>query len=669
MQRFTRIFIALSLFGLGANLFFYRAFTLVSFALFEALFLTFILVTAKKIHRSVWILVALFLCATLIILLRSTTVVLGLGAVFIIASVLNTWYVGIREKGYFSNITEVLFTPLFSLFTYIRMIFMMLTPKIFMSLFGNITQALSNRSKHSKIISVVFGIIISIPILTILIGFFASADPVYYSYVQKVFSPEFIRQIPWRIFLTIFVVILAIPLILPDIRHIYFSPGNILTRLHISREMTIVMAGVALVMASFILVQWKYIFVAVSAETQLSQYGVATYAEYVTRGFLELIRVSFFIYILLWFGLSALRNTQFKPKFLTVLQLIVLGEFMIILVSIFRRVYLYQLYHGLTLIRVYGTVFLILLSFMTITLLIRHFSQKSKIAYFEGVFILLLFVSIGFWNAEKFIAVQDPPTVNKHVDYVYLSRMSPDGVDGWIKSFIYVDTVLKKYENQEGVLDETARKEIAYTNYILRKLSLNYQELSIRQATQDEFKDYFYSVYHFQKKQLQKEIDELAIFKSTPNDQSWIESRAKDSRRSIALLDELEKYYRTKERIDSMDVADIRISMWNQDLPTFDQFSSPYLHSLYESQAVYYDKNHPNWYQKTIVDEVSSYSKLDRLYLFNKAEKNAYMRLQSEVRIENLLKMQERYYKLQEKIESQNERNYSVDISFDSPLL
>ena len=380
MQRFTRIFIALSLFGLSANLFFYQAVTLVSFVLFGALFLTFILISAKKINRSMWILIALFLCATLIILLRSTTVVLALGAAFLIASVLNTWYVSSRENEYFSNITEVLFTPLFSLFTYIRTFFVMVTPKIFMSLFGNITQALSNRSKHSKIVSVVFGIIISIPILTILIGFFASADPVYYSYVQKVFSPEFIRQIPWRIFLTIFVVILAIPLILPDIRHIYFSPGTILTRLHISREMTIVMAGVAVVMASFILVQWKYIFVAVSAETHLSQYGVATYAEYVTRGFLELIRVSFFIYILLWFGLSALRNTQFKPKFLTVLQLIVLGEFMIILVSIFRRVYLYQLYHGLTLIRVYGTVFLILLSFMTITLLIRHFSQKFNSA-------------------------------------------------------------------------------------------------------------------------------------------------------------------------------------------------------------------------------------------------------------------------------------------------
>jgi len=291
------------------------------------------------------------------------------------------------------------------------------------------------------------------------------------------------------------------------------------------------------------------------------------------------------------------------------------------------------------------------------------------IAYVEGGFILLLFVSIGFWNAEKFIALQDPPTVNKHVDYVYLSRMSADGVDGWIKSFIYADAVLKKYENQQGVLDETARKEIAYTNYILRKLALNYQELSIRQGTQDEFKKYFYSVYNFQKKQLQKEVDELTIYKPTQDDLGWKENRVKESIRSIVLLDELENYYRTNERRDSTDFADIRISMWNQDLPTFDQFSSPYLHSLYESPLVYYDKNHPNWYQKTIVDEVNSYSKLDRLYLFNKAEKNAYKRLQKEVSIENLLKLQERYYKLQEKIESQNERNYSVDISFDSPLL
>lgn len=615
-----------------------------------------------------WILGLTALFGVSVLFTRSTAVVQIGTVLFLLATVLTTWYVSSRTEGSFASLTQVVLSPLFAGMTYIRMGFSLLVPNVLKLLYGRVVSLLSNNSQHSRITSSFIGLLIAIPVVTILVGMFAAADPIYYSYVQKIFSPEFLREIPWRIILTILIIISALPLVLPNTKHVFFSPGYILSRLQVTRELTIVMLSVAIVIASFIIVQWPYIFVSVGAETDLSAYGVATYAEYVQKGFIELLRVSAFIYILLWLGLSAIRHSTHKPKWLFAIQLVVATQFFIILLSIFRRVYLYQLYHGLSLIRVYGTFFLIWLTILTITLVARHFTKRFRLAYIEGLAIIALFFIIGIWNVERYIVLNHPPTVNKQIDYVYLSRLSPDGVDGWILAYKHAQEVLNRYSNIDGELDAHARKEIAYANYELKRITYNYQQLALKQSTPEEFEVYLSEVISFQKRQLLKESNQLSVYQSKPED-TWIPGRIKDTNRMIGMLDELETSFTKKETTHAKDYVDVSVQSWF-DLPQYNPDPVPALASFYDGGIIYAPPQNVQWYQKTIVDTyLLSNTWIDRLFRSNSGEKRAWKRIQMEIPLGDIHTMQDQYFTLQERIEKQGSRNYEQDISLDSPLL
>ncbi|CAN5186919.1 hypothetical protein BH09PAT2_BH09PAT2_02200 [soil metagenome] len=667
MNRLSRVLASLIFLGICGNIFFYRTVSTLWFGLFFFAYLIFIIATARYIHKSIWILSICAAFALSVIATRLTAVVQLISVLFLIATVFTTWYVGTREEGSFASLTQVLLTPLFSILTYIRMAFSLLAPNVVKQLYGRIVQLLSNSTQHSRLTSGVMGILIAIPVVTILVGMFAAADPIYYSYVQKIFSQDFLTEIPWRIVLTVLIIISALPLVLPNTRKVFFSPGYALSRLQITRELTIVMFSVALVIASFIIVQWPYIFVSVGVETDLSSYGVATYAEYVQKGFIELLRASAFIYILMWLGLSAIRYSAHRPKWLFAIQLFVAAEFGIILLSIFRRVYLYQLYHGLTLIRVFGTFFLVWLTIMSLTLVARHFSKRFRFAYIEGMALILLFFVIGMWNVEQYIALNHPPTVNKHIDHVYLSRMSADGFDGWVMAYVQAKQVLAKYSATSGQLDAHARKEISYSYYILQKLNLNYQSLAMKQSTSEEFEAYTHEVIVFQKNQLQKEKAALQIYPSKP-EETFAPRRIKDITSLITLLDELESSLKHKETKHTKEYTDIRINRW-MDLPQYQGNQVPALDSMYDS-TIYFPPAQSGWQYKTIVDDyLRADSWLDRMFIYNSSERLAFERIQKEIPLTDLHSMQAEYFNLQDRIEKQGDRTYEQDISLDSPLL
>ncbi len=668
MNRLSRVLTAIILFGLCANVFFYRVVSPLWFGLLFFSYLLFVLATARHIHRSLWILVGTAVYAVLVLATRSTEFVQVVSVLSLVAILFIVWYTSTRRESPFASLTQVLFTPAFAVFTYIKTALTLVNPAVVKHLYARVVSTLANTTQHSRVVSLFIGLLIAVPIITVLVGMFAAADPIYYSYVKKIFSPSFLSQIPWRIILTIIIIISTFPFVLPNTRHVFFSPGYLLSRLQMTREFTIVMGAVAIVMASFIVIQWPYIFVSVAAETDLSAYGVETYAEYVQKGFIELLRVSAFIYILLWFGLSAIRHSDRRPQWLFATQLVVLAEFVVLLLSIFRRVYLYQLHHGLTLIRVYGTFFLIWLTIMALMLLARHFSRRFRFAYVEGFAILALLFVVGYWNVERYIVLNHPPTVNKKVDYVYLSRMSADGVDGWVAAFEHTRQVLAQYEENQGELDAHARKEIAYSYYILKKLNYNYQQLVLQQATPQEFKSYLAAIVAFQKKQLKKEIADVNAYKITSKEnEQWSLERIKENERLIAMLDTLEHTNPAEVGTHTTDYTDVRMNSW-VDLPRYENNLSPIRHSFYES-FVHYPEQYSRM-NSTIVDNYFLENNwLDRVMKFNSSKRLAFTRIQHEIPLGALHTMQEQYFRLEERIKRQESRTYEQDISLDSPLL
>jgi len=636
------VLVALFLLFVFGNLFFFRVITPFAFGLFILGLQAFVLITAKNRHKSMWFLGLTAVFAVGVLGVRAGNFVRGQSIVILLTTLSVIWYQSLSNSGKISSFTDVFLSPLFAGLTYIKKSFMLLFPKTLTALYRRGVMIFGSKEAHSKTVSTLVGIGLAIPITVILLAMFSASDPIYYSYVKKIISPEFLTELPWRIVFSIILICVSLPLVFPDVKRIAVSPGQILGRFKFSRELTIVMGVTALVIASFIAIQWPYIFANVRAETDLSQFGVATYAEYVKKGFVELLRACVFIYGLIWMGLTALRQIrENKSKLLTILQWVVMGEFLVVLVSIFRRVYLYQSLHGLTLIRIYGALFLVWLLFMTITIAGRHVTNKIRFGLWEGIFTLLIFVVIGTWNAEKYIAIQFPPTVNHRIDYVYLSRLSADGADGWVMAYNHAKQIILQYFAETGNLDKNARREIAYAYYIIRNMTYRYFVNMPKYADKAEYVKYTDAVLKFQEERLSQEHLELTLYKRRP-DENWVASR----------MGEIEKMKKSQN-----------ISIYQQNaLPVFENSNSPTLQSFYDSYQSAKTTNN-------LIDKYEKIKNLDRVYMLNSSEMDGFLMMKEKIPLTELHELQIKYYELYNRIATQQERDYEKDISLESPLL
>jgi hypothetical protein len=329
--------------------------------------------------------------------------------------------------------------------------------------------------KIGPIFGLVRGLVIGVPIALVLLVLM-SADPIFYTRTSaflKVFSGEF-----WgHLVFSIFALAILLPFAWMKVKKVNLDflpelPSMVL-------ETRVVLGIVALIMGAFLIVQWPYVFASVSREVDLSRFGVATYSEYVRRGFAEFLAVAVIVYGVLVIGRWTLRKGG------AVLQLAVWSEFMIFLVSVFRRISLYQQYHGLSLVRVYGGLFLLTFCGLAITLLLRH-CLKCRWIVVEASWILLVVLMTGYLRAENLIARYDPPTVNGRVDYVYLSRMSSDGVAGWLKSYEYASKILNSAVVQKKPYDLNQRRDIIYSGWVLENLSQSQEYLDRKYDTQKD---------------------------------------------------------------------------------------------------------------------------------------------------------------------------------------
>jgi len=104
----------------------------------------------------------------------------------------------------------------------------------------------------------------------------------------------------------IFILFLAPLLIMKANR--YVSPLGWLVKVNFAREMIVVTSMVVLVMGTFLVVQWPYVFANVTLETDLSKFGVAPYSEYVKRGFVDLLKVVSLVFATAWMGVLINKN-------------------------------------------------------------------------------------------------------------------------------------------------------------------------------------------------------------------------------------------------------------------------------------------------------------------------------------------------------------------------
>lgn len=409
-------------------------------------------------------------------------------------------YLLILKKPFFDGVLDIISVPVEITFQYIFSGFrvlgkLMSLDKVQFSAFhGKI-------SLKGPALTIVRGLVFSLPICFVLLAILSVADPIYANAVSNFFTniTRLFDSKTWvEIFnrFTVLVVILAI--LIPYVgismttnnsKHIARS---LLDKLNYVSEWAIVTFFVALILGSFLAVQWPYVFANVAFETDLSKLGVATYSEYVRRGFGELLLASLLVYVVVWFGYLQTRKQEIASgvsKTLFYLQQFVLAEFVIFLISLFRRDYLYILYHGLSNIRIYGGLFLIYVAGLTLVLLLR-FWKKFAWVKVEVILTAAFLSTLMLFNAEDFLSRFGLPTVNKRVDYIYLSSTSADGYHGWKKAFDNASLVLTSaYSNPEFVNREQ-RREIAYSGMIATNLLRHYGQLASNFGTLEDKKEY-----------------------------------------------------------------------------------------------------------------------------------------------------------------------------------
>lgn len=564
-------------------------------------------------------------------------------SVFSFASAMTLYvYVYILSSEIFMvrSLFELILAPFYFLGTYIKTFFRTLKI-IFTGDFKQIGLEKSQSGKKFFAQSLIIGLGIGLFVIGVLISMLSSADPIFASFIRKIVSADFLQNLFLRVVLSFFLLFLLLPYVILKRKSLFNSPLSLFKKINFVNEMTVVMILVILVMGVFLAIQWPYVFVKVPFETDLSKFGVATYSEYVRKGFVELLKVSLFVYGLIWAGLIILRESQFKKSALKYIQLILLGEFFVFLFSIFRRVWLYQSYHGWSLIRIYGSFFLFWIFGISIFLALRHFWQK-RFVIGEILFTVAVVFVIGLFNVESFIVNNHPPTVNKKVDYVYLSRLSADGYEGWEKAFNTAKKTIEKYQFKKGDLNRDERKEIAYAGIIIRELSGNYRDLVKEYGSLDAQKKYLLSILNFQRE---------GNYKGYGND----------------YLNEVKDKI-NKDEINYKDVfGTINISTSEEKY----KFSTYKVGFAYTNQSFYDIYNYSYYPFKTKKNSKNKDSKLDRFFTWNSSKVRAYKRMIKDGRHNELLQLQGKYFELYRRILSQpqNERDFDMDISLSSPLL
>ncbi len=518
--------------------------------------------------------------------------------------------------------------------------------------------------------SMLLGLGVGLPIAFVLLILLSGADPIFGTLVKQFFAGINLGRLPAHLIFSLFLFAVLLPLAFLKLTQVFIP--QIKFRISLVHEMSVVMGLVATVIGLFLLVQWQYIFVNVAFETDLSKFGVATYSEYVRRGFIELIFISLIIYCLIWAGLIIQRNHQQGRSWLQYFQIIVLAEFAVFLFSVFRRIDLYQQYHGWSLVRIYGGITLVFISFFAATLLGRHFMKKRWIIA-ETIFTMLLILFIGFFNSEDFIVKNHPPTVNKRIDYVYLSRMSSDGYTGWLKAYEYANNILKQ---DKSFYNRDDRRNLAYAGAVVSQLMENHFFLLQQVGSAAQIKSFYQTALAQlleRNKIVGDEIKQLLLQTSSlsqPN--TTLETEARNLNTRISQLEESINQLNQSAN-DKELVLPFTIDVQNYSYPnafsicdiTVQPESLTYLNYYHSCSKTFFILR-PKTYSLT-----KNIDQLDRLFVWNLSDQHAFQQMETKIPLTKLIDLQKAYFLQVDQVLNQpkEEQDFEVDISSRTPLL
>ncbi len=314
-------------------------------------------------------------------------------------------------------------------------------------------------------LSVLRGILLAVPVLILFIVLLSSADMIFAQSLEKLLGNFQFENIKDYLYRGIRVLLIAY-IFAGLIKHAAFRSkqekvyGNEKPQ-HKSflgfTESTIILGSVLLLFGVFIAIQFRYLFF---GESNITFTGF-TYSEYARRGFGELVAVAV-LSLLLMQGLSLMVKREAGPqkKIFDGLLIGLVGTILIILVSAFQRLLLYESAYGFSQLRTYAHVFMIWLGILIIAVLIFEIRKQPQI--FANLILIVLVgftVSLNLMNVDGFIVRQNirRTAEGEGLDVPYLASLSADGVPALVDAY-------SASESSPAIQDEIGAVLVCYSS-------------------------------------------------------------------------------------------------------------------------------------------------------------------------------------------------------------
>lgn len=294
-----------------------------------------------------------------------------------------------------------------------------------------------------KVWPVVRGILIAIPVVAIFAALLASADLIFSQRLEAFIELFRLEDLPEYIFRGVY--ILAAAYALAGIflhaasessdEKLTGASGPVVPPFLGFTESAIVLGSVLALFTAFVIIQFQYFFGG-QANIHLDGY---TYSEYARRGFGELVLVAFFSLMLILVA-SAItrRSSRTERGVFSALGIGIVVLVLIMLISAFQRLVLYESAYGFSRLRTYTHVFMIWLALLLVAVGILELLQRERAFALTVLLASAGFVvSLGLVNVDGFIVRQN---VNRTLageafDASYLTELSYDAVPALAQAY------------------------------------------------------------------------------------------------------------------------------------------------------------------------------------------------------------------------------------------
>ncbi len=300
-----------------------------------------------------------------------------------------------------------------------------------------------------RIWPVLRGIVIALPVLAIFASLLSSADLIFARRLGDLVNLFNIENLPEYIFRLVYILVIAYALAGIYLHAAQRSGEAVDEKTWIApflgfTEAAIGLGSVTALFAAFVIIQFQYFF---GGQVNIGIEGY-TYSEYARKGFGELVAVAF-ISLLLLLGLGAItrRENNTQKRIFTGMGIVLVSLVIVMLVSAYQRLVLYETAYGFSRLRTYTHVFMIWLGLLLVAVVVLEATDRERAAGLAMLLAALGFIlSLGLLNVDAFIVErnvqrevqvsgQAASSTGAALDAQYFLNLSDDAVPPLVSSF------------------------------------------------------------------------------------------------------------------------------------------------------------------------------------------------------------------------------------------